>query len=280
MGVVRAFLRFIGFFLIGLSIGAIFSLSIAAEGERRAIEGYPDIIADRLQQRALEIAKLPDQTGAASPKFIVVKDARRWVPGSTVTVAFEGGSGDTTLRKTVEEAARVWTQYANLKFDFHDPKTSAYREFTTNDNQYVGDIRISFRTGGVWEGYWWAIGNDSKTDRFYKPWEPSINLGGIEREKYEELVAIVLHEFGHALGAEHEHQHPGSGCNDEWRWDDDAGYVSTTDAEGILDMGQLQSSTRHLFNDGRRSELLVALESRRQYAPAEGSERVRYWTVR
>jgi hypothetical protein len=44
----------------------------------------------------------------------------------------------------------------------------------------------------------------------------------------------TANEFGHALGAYHEHQHPGGNCDDEWRWDDDANYVSTTDEYGYL----------------------------------------------
>jgi hypothetical protein len=61
-----------------------------------------------------------------------------------------------------------------------------------------------------------------------------MNLGGLDRQKPDYVVGTVLHEFGHALGAHHEHKHPGGSCDDEWRWDDDPGYASTTDSDGSL----------------------------------------------
>jgi hypothetical protein len=42
----------------------------------------------------------------------------------------------------------------------------------------------------------------------------------------------VLHEFGHALGFDHEHQIPLSACQTDFRWDNDPGYVETRDADG------------------------------------------------
>src|SRR5207244_7895799 len=44
--------------------------------------------------------------------------------------------------------------------------------------------------------------------------------------------AVVKHEFGHALGFEHEHQGPKEGCEDEIRWEDEAGYIPTKDQDG------------------------------------------------
>ena len=34
-----------------------------------------------------------------------------------------------------------------------------------------------------------------------------------------EFARIVIHEFGHALGLEHEHQSPFSSCENEFKWD-------------------------------------------------------------
>ncbi len=42
----------------------------------------------------------------------------------------------------------------------------------------------------------------------------------------------MIHEFGHAFGFEHEHQNPIGGCDDEFRWKDDPGYLPTTDTAG------------------------------------------------
>jgi hypothetical protein len=48
-----------------------------------------------------------------------------------------------------------------------------------------------------------------------------MNLEGFDRNLPPDYSATVLHEFGHALGFNHEHQSPRSGCDDEFRWEDD-----------------------------------------------------------
>jgi hypothetical protein len=198
------------------------------------MEAYPDIIHERLQQRARDLQKLPDEHNGVRVKLVAEKEARRWKPGTVVTVAFEAGKGDAQLRKTIEETARIWTEFANLTFDFRDQSTGKYREFSADDNSYSASIRISFRTDNAWGGYWSAIGKDSINEKYYRVWEPSMNLGGLDTEQPQYVVGTILHEFGHALGAHHEHMHPGGNCDDEWRWDDDAGYVSTTDEYASL----------------------------------------------
>jgi hypothetical protein len=39
----------------------------------------------------------------------------------------------------------------------------------------------------------------------------------------------VLHEFGHAMGLQHEHQTPNGGCESEFLWQDEAQYQPTRD---------------------------------------------------
>jgi hypothetical protein len=55
-----------------------------------------------------------------------------------------------------------------------------------------------------------------------------MNLQDFDRRLPFDYVAIVVHEFGHALGFEHEHQSPNLKC--DFRFDDDPGYVPTQDA--------------------------------------------------
>jgi hypothetical protein len=59
-----------------------------------------------------------------------------------------------------------------------------------------------------------------------------MNFQGFAQELPDDWSATVLHEFGHALGFEHEHQSPAGPCEQEFRWNDDPGYVPTRDIYG------------------------------------------------
>jgi hypothetical protein len=76
------------------------------------------------------------------------------------------------------------------------------------------------------------VGNDSTNPTVASAGEPSMNFGGFADSLPGDWAATVLHEFGHALGFQHEHQHPGGGCNLDFRWEDDAGYTPTVDGFG------------------------------------------------
>lgn len=198
----------------------------AERADRRPLEKYPTAIAERLAQRDSRVRQFLGSDATATPFVVVVKSALRWAPGATITVAFE--SGDAELHKRVAEVANEWTNYANVTFDFgFDEQTQQYRTYSPDDDEYAADMRIAFGSDGNWS----AVGKDSINDKLFGPGAPSMNLADIG-DKH--LKGVVLHEFGHALGAEHEHQHPTEGCDDEWRWDDEPGYISTTDSDGYL----------------------------------------------
>jgi hypothetical protein len=76
------------------------------------------------------------------------------------------------------------------------------------------------------------IGTDSIDRSISAPGEASMNFDFFDQELPDDYASTVLHEFGHALGFQHEHQHPEGFCEGEFRWEDDPGYVRTTDARG------------------------------------------------
>ena len=114
-------------------------------------------------------------------RAIALRD-RKWPNGSTITVGFMGG--DSLQQSFVREHAPAWAEHANLKLDF-----------TTSRSAHV---RVAFDES---DGSWSYIGIDCLEIPFEAP---TLNLGWLDE-------AVVLHEFGHAIGLAHEHQNPDGG---------------------------------------------------------------------
>ncbi len=187
-------------------------------------EAYPDHVLARIEARDRLLARLPPETGRETLEFVVT-DLKRWQPGTTLTVAFRGGSS--TLRDQIANAVVPWTQAANISFSFRTA-SNAWREWTPVDTDYKADIRISFDS----QGYWSLVGTDSRQPAIIGPGEASMNFGGFAVNLPSGFDGTVRHEFGHALGFQHEHQHPTEGCDNDFRWDDDPGYEPTTSGPG------------------------------------------------
>ncbi len=191
------------------------------------LQAYPDRMQARLETRDRLLRRaLPDEVGTLGRES-VVQLSKRWLPGQTVTVAFRGGTYQ--LRKRIADTARQWEQHGNLRFDFgHDPENATFRNWTPNDVDYAADIRIGFNL----RGYWSLVGTDCVNPMIVGPGQASMNLANFHLNPPAGWKGTVLHEFGHALGFHHEHQHPENGCDEEFRWEDDPGYIPTTDHLG------------------------------------------------
>ena len=117
---------------------------------------------------------------------------RRWKAGQELLVGFIGGSKP--LQDRVFKAACHWVEPsgggANLVFKQVSQASDAY-------------IRISFVAD---DGSWSNIGKDALIVPKY---EATMNLGWVAEDTPEkDFRSVVLHEFGHALGLLHEHNHP------------------------------------------------------------------------
>jgi hypothetical protein len=190
------------------------------------VEGLPTDALTRVKAFESELKKAAatgkaDQFGNTPFSSVIIRDYYRWEPGSTVTVAFDGGSP--ALREQIEQMANMWTtaDAAKLKFSFRDAQGN-FRQWSVTDQTYGADIRISFNRTGNWS----HIGTMSREPRVTKANQPSMNLGGFDRKLPSNWKRVVQHEFGHAIGFAHEHQHPAVECG--FRFEDDPGYVKTT----------------------------------------------------
>ena len=117
-------------------------------------------------------------------KRSLVHYAKLWPSRHTLKIAFMDNPTSEHKKKIIA-AAEKWLPYISLKFEFVEG--------------VEGDIRIA--TEGVVNSSF--LGTDA-LDIF--PDSPTMNLG-IDPE-HEDFETVVIHEFGHALGAMHEHQHP------------------------------------------------------------------------
>ena len=117
---------------------------------------------------------------------MAVLKAKRWDPGQTLRIKFLGGSP--TMQQNVQNKAKDWLNYANINFEF------------VSDGD--ADIRIDFQPDGSWS----HIGTDAKD---IPQTQPTMNFGWLhDNTDDREYSRVVKHEFGHALGAIHEHQNP------------------------------------------------------------------------
>lgn len=128
-----------------------------------------------------------DNAGSATGtrrKRSLINYSKHWANGRTLKIAFIDGPDDEHKQKIID-AASQWLPYINLKFEFVDDLQGEIRIATkNNDNSSM-------------------LGTDALL--IHPDW-PTMNLG--VKPEHEDFEVIVIHEFGHVLGAMHEHQHP------------------------------------------------------------------------
>lgn len=169
-------------------------LELEDEAKRVAVQENPTNYVD-------PSANLSDPNIPPSEKIALIAN-KRWRPGKILRIRFLDGSP--TMQAKVVQHATEWTQYANIQFEF--------------DNSRFAEIRISFYAD---RGSWSALGTDALLQRAFPLNQPTMNFGWLrDNTSEEESSRVVLHEFGHALGAIHEHQNPQGGIV----WNEEAVY--------------------------------------------------------
>lgn len=134
---------------------------------------------------------------------------RLWRNGSILTVRFLGG--EKTVQERVEKYAHQWEEFANVGFKFVDEGPAV--------------IRVAFIPN---VGSWSYLGAGNLL-HWFRQERPTMNYGWLTPNTGEEEYSrVVLHEFGHALGCIHEHQHPAAGVP----WDKEKAYAWYSQSNG------------------------------------------------
>jgi hypothetical protein len=126
----------------------------------------------------------------------------KWPDGHSLTCRFLDGKPEWQAK--VREKAKIWETYANVNINFVEDKDA--------------EVRISFFAD---DGSWSAVGNECMVTSYFSKKKPTMNFGWLRDDTADhEYERVVVHEFGHALGCEHEHQSP----NEHLDWNKEAVY--------------------------------------------------------
>ncbi|WP_025110894.1 M12 family metallopeptidase [Pseudomonas sp. H1h] len=170
------------------------------------------------------IKENPDNCNTATDsrnKRSVARHTKFWTPGRLLRIRFLNGS--LSFKEATKAALANWQPHVNLNFQYIE--------------EGEAEIRISSEPGA----YWSMIGTDALTVEDQT--EATLKLSPDQDLSIKFFMAQATHEFGHMLGAEHEHLHPEMTIP----WDKEAVYQHF-DARSDLDRSRIDLTYFNLLD--------------------------------
>lgn len=167
-------------------------------------EALPPHLENRIQEQdaSLQLASI------SLPDEYFISTVKLWDTRDPITVCFFDGSK--ALRAKIAKVAMTWTtQGAYVPLDFgnlDDPRICSSAQ------------RSRIRVGFAYSGYWSLVGTDSERAASQREQSMNFALFDVNPPPDQQFTQIVLHEFGHALGYQHEHQSYLANCEAEFDW--------------------------------------------------------------
>lgn len=169
--------------------------------------GGASAVRERLMDEAFRL--LPADLGL---KQIVLRAGLLW-PNPSVSVCF--ADGDAGLQRRVIAAAEQWNALGSpVKLDFGD----APRACSAFPN---AELHVGF-SSPVAGGHHATVGTSRINPK------PNIMFSRLQAASDDKLAYFVRHEFGHALGLQHEIRHPQANCAAQINKEELYKYYATT----------------------------------------------------
>lgn len=157
---------------------------------------YDNLIRSINENTTILLENATNQNAIYALNELAVWLSFKWKVGEIIKVKFL--NKNTKLEELVKRATAEWMEHANVKF-----------EFVTDSD---AEIRIEFNNLDINQS---QIGTSCR--RIVDQSQPTMLLGFSNSSISDDLIyGTILHEFGHALGCIHEHQHPAAGI----RWNE------------------------------------------------------------